>query len=86
MVGLTAPEVYCMTLQELNIFLMYKNVREEEISVATAWRVINFLGGFFSGKLGPLERYMPKTPKRQTEQEEREEAMIDGLAKVGFTR
>ena len=86
MVGLTAPEVYCMTLEELNLYLTYKNVREAEQVIETAWRTINFLGGFFSGKLGPLERYLPKTPKRQTEQEEREEAMINGLAKVGFKR
>ena len=86
MVGLTAPQVYHMTIEELNIYLAYKNIRESEQVIETAWRTINFLGGFFSGKLGPLERYLPKTPQRLEEEEARDAAMVDGLKKLGFKR
>lgn len=68
------------------MFLRNRNLRESEKVIETSWRTINFLGGFFSGKLGALERYMPKTPKREEEEKEKEEAMVNGLAKLGFKR
>ena len=84
--GVLPTDAYHQTVSELNLFLERRNIRESEKVIETSWRTINFLGGFFSGKLGALDRYMPKTPKRDEEEEQRVEAMVDGLAKLGFKR
>jgi hypothetical protein len=73
-------------VSELNLFLKYRNLRESEKVIETSWRTINFLGGFFSGKLKNLDSYLPKTERREEEEEERVETMLDGLAKLGFKR
>lgn len=84
--GLLPTDLYCLTIDELNTFLIQRTVRREEEIIESSWRTINFLGGFFSGKLGDLKKYLPETPARKEEKVQKEEAMIDGLAKLGFKK
>jgi hypothetical protein len=75
-----------MTIVELNEFLQARNLRQAETVITLAWRTINFLGGFFSGKLKSLDQYLPKTPEREQIQETKEEALKSALASRGFEK
>ncbi len=82
--GVLPSDAYLQTVDELNTFLEHRNLHEIENIITQAWRTINFLGGFFSGKLSNLDKYLPETPKRVQEKEEKTEAMLNGLDKLGF--
>ena len=77
-------DVYSLTIDELNLFLTRRNLRETETTITLAWRIINFLGGFFSGKLGDINKYLPKTQDRESVEAERKRALVDALAQKGF--
>jgi hypothetical protein len=84
--GITPVEVYAMTIAEANLFIVSRNNRNLETITSLAWRTINFLGALFSGKLEPLDRYMPSTPEREEELEDKKENMMSGLADLGFKK
>ena len=75
-----------MTILELNEFLQARNLRQAETIITLSWRIINFLGGFFSGKLKALDQYLPKTPEREQVQEEKAESLKSALASRGFEK
>ena len=77
-------QVYEHTVKEMNIFIYRKSLRDTETVITAAWRTINFLGGFMSGKLGDLQKYLPNTPERDHERKKKEVHIEEALKNLGF--
>ena len=82
MLGFLATDVYLLTVDEINTMIQERSVHEIELSVSSAWRIINFLGSLLADKFKNLDRYMPETPKRKKVDDERKRELEEKLSKI----
>ncbi len=80
--GILPTEVYSMTVAEVNLFIVGRSAHEAEVSIASSWRTINFLGAFLGDKFKNLDRYLPETKPRKKANEEKKQKLEDRLAKI----
>lgn len=84
--GILPTDTYLLTVPEINMFLTHRSFHEAEISIATSWRTINFLGAFLSDKFQHLERYLPNSPRRKAEREEKKAVLKEKIIKISSKR
>jgi hypothetical protein len=81
--GVLPTDVYLMTVAEVNLFIVNRSAHEAEVSIASSWRTINFLGAFMSDKFQNLEKYLPDTKKRKKERADKKESIKQKITKIG---
>lgn len=84
--GVLPTDTYLLTVPEINLFLTQRNYHESEISIASSWQTINFLGAFLAEKFQNLERYLPNTPNRAKEREAKKAILKDKIVKISKKR
>lgn len=84
--GVLPTDTYLLTIPEINMYLAQKNYHESEISIATSWQTINFLGAFLAEKFQNLERYLPNTPDRARQREAKKAVLKDKITKISNKR
>ena len=62
-VGLKPYEIRRFTLGELNDYIEVHTNTKIEVSITSAWFIINMLNDLIGGKFKNLERYLPKKKK-----------------------
>jgi hypothetical protein len=84
--GVLPTDTYLLTIPEVNMFLTQRSFHETETIISTSWRTINFLGALLSDKFQNLEKYLPNTPKRKAEREEKKAVLKEKFIKISSKR
>lgn len=65
--GLKPDEIMHMTLAEFNMYVFEYSLEKNNGIVILAWKIVNFVGLLFGGKLKDLKNYLPKIEKNKSD-------------------